>query len=289
MSKPTGNSLRRYLAESLQGTPAYDALLPYADEMDRLVQELQSIAREEEQARKCVADGSHNTTFAIVLAGRASQALEGVDISWQPNLGDTTQWSVTTESNGYEEVTCHSRVVDGVLCRWWGDGPEPKGVATIDKAVKDATPKPLYSTSLAQEVRSFATYHHDTPPHCKDMLFKAAAALDRAYCDPYDHDLKSMLFSLQNADISVSKAASWLRHYILDGVKDPIASSDDQTRVMWLAKGLAEAVQNDSAPEEGGFDLAAGLFGVHVSNWIRMVAHSDDWWEAVEPIKVESE
>jgi hypothetical protein len=39
-----------------------------------------------------------------------------------------------------------------------------------------------------------------------------------------------------------------------------------------LATGLAEAVMKDEAPEEGGFDLSAGMFGRHVSDWIRSVA-----------------
>lgn len=39
-----------------------------------------------------------------------------------------------------------------------------------------------------------------------------------------------------------------------------------------LATQLAEAVAKDEAPEEGGFDLGAGLFGTHVSDWLRDVA-----------------
>lgn len=39
-----------------------------------------------------------------------------------------------------------------------------------------------------------------------------------------------------------------------------------------LAKQLAEAVRKDEAPQEGGFDLSAGLFGTHVSDWIRATA-----------------
>lgn len=37
-----------------------------------------------------------------------------------------------------------------------------------------------------------------------------------------------------------------------------------------LAKQLAEAVAKDEAPEEGGFDLSAGLFGRHVSSWLHL-------------------
>jgi len=39
-----------------------------------------------------------------------------------------------------------------------------------------------------------------------------------------------------------------------------------------LATELAEAVRKDEVPEEEGFDLSAGLFGTHVSQWIRDTA-----------------
>jgi len=39
-----------------------------------------------------------------------------------------------------------------------------------------------------------------------------------------------------------------------------------------LCTGLAEAVLKDEAPEVGGFDLSAGLFGPNVSAWLRDVA-----------------
>ena len=43
----------------------------------------------------------------------------------------SSEWS-TTAAKG--EVTCHTRMVGGVLCRWWGDGPTPPGVKQIDAA-----------------------------------------------------------------------------------------------------------------------------------------------------------
>lgn len=44
----------------------------------------------------------------------------------------SSEWS-TTAAKG--EVTCHTRMVGGVLCRWWGGGPTPPGVRQIDKAI----------------------------------------------------------------------------------------------------------------------------------------------------------
>lgn len=44
------------------------------------------------------------------------------------------------EANGWDvfvnppAVTVNTRDVGGVLCRWWGDGPAPAGVAMIDAA-----------------------------------------------------------------------------------------------------------------------------------------------------------
>ncbi len=43
-----------------------------------------------------------------------------------------------------------------------------------------------------------------------------------------------------------------------------------------LGEALATAVHQDELPEEGGFDLAAGLFGHHVSDWLRAVAAEID-------------
>lgn len=45
-------------------------------EVERLRAALQSIAKDEDQAREAVSKGFHNTTFAIDLAGRARMALE---------------------------------------------------------------------------------------------------------------------------------------------------------------------------------------------------------------------
>ncbi|MHB1530507.1 MAG: hypothetical protein ACYCXT_14050 [Acidiferrobacteraceae bacterium] len=42
--------------------------------------------------------------------------------------------------------------------------------------------------------------------------------------------------------------------------------------VLVLAQGLSRAVERDEAPEEGGFDMSAGLYGTHVSLWLRRLA-----------------
>lgn len=43
----------------------------------------------------------------------------------------SSEWDTEQNDNA---VTVHHRMVAGVLCRWWGDGPTPKGVALIDTA-----------------------------------------------------------------------------------------------------------------------------------------------------------
>ena len=52
-----------------------------------------------------------------------------------------------------------------------------------------------------------------------------------------------------------------------------------------LATQLAEAVLKDEAPAEGGFDLSAGMFGRHVSDWIRAVAQELDSKPAARAIE----
>jgi hypothetical protein len=60
------------------------------------------------------------------------------------DLGETTEWETRTDEGC---VTCHTRVVDGVLCRWWGDGPVPTGVAKIDRAARSDAEPPLSEPS----------------------------------------------------------------------------------------------------------------------------------------------
>lgn len=43
-------------------------------------------------------------------------------------------------------------------------------------------------------------------------------------------------------------------------------------QVLALASELSRAVGLDEAPEEDGFDLSAGLYGTHVSLWLRRMA-----------------
>lgn len=43
----------------------------------------------------------------------------------------SSEWETTMND---DSVTCHDRMVGGVLCRWWGDGETPEGVAVIDSA-----------------------------------------------------------------------------------------------------------------------------------------------------------
>lgn len=55
----------------------------------------------------------------------------------QFDLGPSTDWKAYKYweyEAGPGEVTCHSRVIAGVLCRWWGEGAAPRGVAVIDQA-----------------------------------------------------------------------------------------------------------------------------------------------------------
>jgi len=54
-----------------------------------------------------------------------------------------------------------------------------------------------------------------------------------------------------------------------------------------LCTGLAEAVTKDEAPEVGGFDLSAGMFGPNVSQWLRDTAKAIDAAAPVAPLSDE--
>ena len=42
--------------------------------------------------------------------------------------------------------------------------------------------------------------------------------------------------------------------------------------VLALARGLSSAVLRDEAPQEDGFDISGGIYGTHVSLWLRRLA-----------------
>lgn len=44
------------------------------------------------------------------------------------------------------------------------------------------------------------------------------------------------------------------------------------SEVLALARALSRVIELDEAPEEGGFDMSAGLYGAHVSLWLRRLA-----------------
>lgn len=70
---------------------------------------------------------------------QAMECLHAEDDSGNFLKEQTTDWQTDIGPN---QVTCHSRVIGGVLCRWWGNGPEPEGVAILDKLTTTLSPKP---------------------------------------------------------------------------------------------------------------------------------------------------
>jgi len=50
---------------------------------------------------------------------------------------------------------------------------------------------------------------------------------------------------------------------------DGVALGPAHPEVLPLARGLSSAVERDEAPTEGGFDMSAGMYGAHVSLWLR--------------------
>lgn len=76
-------------------------------------------------------DGHVVPAIARLRATLASQAIRSQGEDERVLKDVTTEW-VADENAG--TVKTHSRMVDGVLCRWWGAGPAPAGVAKIDQA-----------------------------------------------------------------------------------------------------------------------------------------------------------
>lgn len=77
-----------------------------------------------------------------VSVEKAMECFEEEDRQYNANLLKpitTAEWQTDVNDN---QVTCHSRMVEGVLCRWWGDDVAPLGVAIIDNALSKIPPPP---------------------------------------------------------------------------------------------------------------------------------------------------
>jgi len=53
---------------------------------------------------------------------------------------------------------------------------------------------------------------------------------------------------------------------------DGVDLGPDHPEVLALARGLSSAVLRDEAPQEDGFDISGGMYGTHVSRWLRRLA-----------------
>ena len=82
----------------------------------------------------------------------------------RPNLlrDETSAWEIQRQdSDGNPVVTCHTRVIGGVLCRWWGDGPAPSGVDLIDRAAQPPAPvAPTWTCPNCETADEFTVTHH---------------------------------------------------------------------------------------------------------------------------------
>jgi len=76
-------------------------------------------------------------TWTALKAALSSAPVPAAPAVVHPNiLKDVdSEWDTEKSDN---IVTCHYRMIGGVLCRWWGDGPEPSGVKKIDAALSSA-------------------------------------------------------------------------------------------------------------------------------------------------------
>lgn len=112
---------------------------------------------------------------------------------------ETSEWQTDRAENA---VTCHSRVVDGVLCRWWGDDTPP-GVAKIDTAAMAPT---------APRAESAGAEPKEPPMYAdlRDWWDYAAALCARVA------ELKAKL-TVAEAD---AKRLDWLEHHVFEGKWD---------------------------------------------------------------------
>jgi hypothetical protein len=96
------------------------------------------------------------------------------------------------ELSGVSPVTCHSRVIGGVLCRWWGDGDIPVGVEIINHAADQAAEiTPLRQRLEAMEELRFIS---------RELMYQVAEGRDSRLPDIYEA-MRKVLARLDNAEI----------------------------------------------------------------------------------------
>lgn len=78
-------------------------------------------------------------SYAEWLEQRIAAISAPASASVYPNILKDVDSDWDTEKNE-GAVTCHSRMIGGVLCRWWGDGPEPSGIVKINAALSAPAP-----------------------------------------------------------------------------------------------------------------------------------------------------
>jgi hypothetical protein len=92
-----------------------------------------------DELRECAKKKSSHPFWLDQAAQLMVQAAAAIDAANEaltpaPQPSDAAWTTHTRDADGNPCVAEHSRVVGGVLCRWWGDGPAPAGVAMIDRA-----------------------------------------------------------------------------------------------------------------------------------------------------------
>lgn len=132
-----GNEHSAYHAEiysCYNWKPSDPAAQPSAEQkIARLIEEsMTDRGLSEEEKDECVRKCAERVNKIEAEAARVAQPSDPRGAALEP---DTNGWTVdTTETEGRQIVTCHTRVIGGVLCRWWGDGPQPTGVEILDAA-----------------------------------------------------------------------------------------------------------------------------------------------------------
>lgn len=119
----------------------------------------------------------------LITTGRDLMA--AVPAAPLPPTPKTSEWHTFVNPPA---MTIHTRDVGGVLCRWWGDGPVPAGVALIDAAAaavgRDAALSNAVTDVLAerqrqQDVEGWTIAHDDM--HNGGQMPEAAACYITGY------------------------------------------------------------------------------------------------------------
>lgn len=177
--------------------------LTYIEELEQRIQSMGGSSGKTEARRVAEHEAPSSGEPPAQSSAAPANVLRNVSSEWKTEKNDAA-------------VTVHHRMVDGVLCRWWGDGPTPPGVAKIDAACSAAPAQPSAAEPVAMpsNIPDRLDLYADQQALGSQMqsdLYAAATHLRKFYAAPQPaqaDEARELLREVMN-ELIVDPEASW--------------------------------------------------------------------------------